>query len=148
MSSTREEWQRKFVGNDAAAKRTWHSPFCGRSSDNEARCSGKAEYVGQGSGAIKLGLNRCRIHVQCEPGGVESDAGGNGKDRAPSATSEAGMNADCRTDDRTIPAFGSHSTVTRVPTATCSYRSMTCSFSIRMQPFETDVPMDHGSVVP
>ena len=80
MSSTREWWQQKFVGNDAPQKRTWHRPFYNGASDNAARCSGKAEHVSQGSGAIKLGLNLCRIHVECEPGGVESDAGGNGKD--------------------------------------------------------------------
>ena len=39
-------------------------------------------------------------------------------------------------------------TVTTVPTGTRSYRSFTCSFIIRMQPLETERPMELGWVVP
>lgn len=51
------------------------------------------------------------------------------------------------------PAFATacrwyQNTVTCVPTGTRSYRSMTCSLIMRMQPLDTDRPIDEGCVVP
>lgn len=39
-------------------------------------------------------------------------------------------------------------TVTLVPMGTRLYRSSTCSFNIRIQPFDTERPIDRGAVVP
>lgn len=51
-------------------------------------------------------------------------------------------------EDEKVAASHVHTTVTGVPTGTCSWSWITCSFNIRMQPFDTDWPIDHGSVVP